>query len=71
MPDASRNHDAHDYAERIRDTDGEILLARFREEDVIAGKLVSQDAALKSLVKSKAHGMSRVTDTASSPKDRQ
>ena len=37
----------------------EILFARFREEDVQAGKLVSKDASLKNLVKSRQLGMNR------------
>ncbi len=44
---------------RYRGGAAEILFARFREEDVQAGKLVSKDAAPKNLVKSKAHGMIR------------
>jgi hypothetical protein len=32
-----------------RHTDAEILLAKFREEDILAGKLVSQDARLRML----------------------
>jgi predicted neuraminidase len=32
-----------------RHTDAEILMARFREEDVLAGKLVTRDAALRML----------------------
>jgi hypothetical protein len=55
----SPNGDIYVHYDRNRDTDAEILFARFREEDVQAGKLVSKDAALKNLVKSKAHGMSR------------
>ncbi len=41
-----------------RNTDAEILFAHFREEDVMAGKMVSDGAALKNLVKSK-QGMKR------------
>lgn len=36
--------------DRNRDTDGEILLARFREEDVLAGQCASPGSALKMLV---------------------
>jgi len=43
--------------DRDRTGDAEILFARFREEDVKAGKLVSQSAALKNLVKSRQLGM--------------
>ncbi len=32
-----------------RHTDAEILLAKFREEDILAGKIVSSDAKLKRL----------------------
>ena len=32
-----------------RHTDAEILMARFREADILAGKLVSTDAKLKML----------------------
>ncbi len=35
----------------------QVLFARFREEDVQPGKLVSKEAALKNLVKSEANGM--------------
>ena len=47
-PDGAMSSDgtifvSYDYN---RDTDGEVLLARFREEDVFAGKGVSSDAAL-------------------------
>ena len=53
------NGDIYVHYDRNRASDAEILFARFREEDVKAGKLVSKDAALKNLVKSKAHGMNR------------
>jgi hypothetical protein len=49
------------HYDRERTGAAEILFARFREEDVQAGKLISKDAALKSLVKSKLgmnHGTS-------------
>ena len=53
------NGDIYVHYDRDRGGAAEILFARFREEDVQAGKLVSKDAALKNLVKSKAHGMNR------------
>jgi predicted neuraminidase len=36
--------------DRNRHTDAEILLAKFREEDILAGKLVSRDGKLQILV---------------------
>jgi hypothetical protein len=53
------NGDIYIHYDRERTGAAEILFARFREEDVQAGELVSKDAALKNLVKSKAHGMNR------------
>jgi len=47
------NGDIYVHYDRDRYGAAEILFARFREEDVKAGKPVSQDAALKNLVKSK------------------
>ena len=55
------NGDIYVHYDRDRGGAAEILFARFREEDVQAGKLVSKDAALKNLVKSKLgmnHGSS-------------
>jgi hypothetical protein len=55
------NGDIYIHYDRERTGAAEILFARFREEDVQAGKLTSQDAALKNLVKSKLgmnHGSS-------------
>jgi hypothetical protein len=55
------NGDIYVHYDRNRASDAEILFARFREEDVKAGKLVSQGAALKNLVKSQLgmnHGSS-------------
>ena len=52
------NGDIYVHYDRNRASDAEILFARIREEDVQAGKLVSKDAALKNLVKSKL-GMNR------------
>jgi len=59
-PDIAQTPNGDIYVHYDRDRNGaaEILFARFREEDVQAGKLVSQDAALKNLVKSK-RGMNR------------
>jgi len=50
---SSLNGDIYVHYDRDRNGAAEILFARFREEDVQSGKLVSQDAALKNLVKSK------------------
>ena len=47
------NGDIYVHYDRGRYTDAEILFARFREEDVNAGKLVSAGSSLKNLVKSK------------------
>jgi hypothetical protein len=47
------NGDIYVHYDRERTGAAEILFARFREEDVKAGKLISQDAALKNLVKNK------------------
>ena len=55
------NGDIYVHYDRDRAGAAEILFARFREEDVQAGKLISKDAALKNLVKSKLgmnHGSS-------------
>ena len=55
------NGDIYVHYDRERTGAAEILFARFREEDVQAGKLISKDAALKNLVKSKLgmnHGSS-------------
>jgi len=54
-PDIAQSPDGDIYVHYDRDRYGaaEILFARFREEDVQAGKLVSKDAALKNVVKSK------------------
>ena len=53
------NGDIYVHYDRNRGSDAEILFARFREEDVQAGKLVSKDASLKNLVKSRQLGMNR------------
>ena len=53
------NGDIYVHYDRNRGSDAEILFARFREEDVQAGKLVSQDASLKNIVKSRSLGMNR------------
>ena len=41
------------HYDRGRTTHAEILFARFRDEDVLAGKLVSSAAVLKNIVKDK------------------
>jgi hypothetical protein len=50
------NGDIYVHYDRDRTGAAEILFARFREEDLRAGRLVSAGAALKNIVKSK-HGM--------------
>jgi hypothetical protein len=50
--------DIYVHYDRGRTSAAEILFARFREAEVTAGKLVSADASLKNLVKSKT-GMNR------------
>lgn len=62
------NGEIYVHYDRNRASDAEILFARFREEDVQAGKVVSKDAALKSLVKSNAHSMNRGSEGAAAPK---
>jgi hypothetical protein len=55
------NGDIYIHYDRERTGAAEILFARFREEDVQAGKFISKNAALKNLVKSKLgmnHGSS-------------
>ena len=54
----SSNGDIYVHYDRGRTSAAEILFARFREADVTAGKLVSANASLKNLVKSKT-GMNR------------
>ncbi len=49
----SPNGDIYVHYDRERTGAAEILFARFREEDVQAGKLISKDAGLHNLVKSK------------------
>ena len=51
--------DIYIHYDRERTGAAEILFARFREEDVLAGKLVSKDASLKNIVKSRQLGMNR------------
>jgi sialidase-1 len=63
------NGDIYVHYDHNRDTDSEILFARFREEDVKAGKLVSKDAALKNVVKNKAQGMNRGEEGSKAPRD--
>jgi hypothetical protein len=69
-PDITRTPNGDICVPYDRDRNGaaEILFARFREEDVQAGELFSKDAALRNLVKSKAHGMNRGgTNAAATP----
>lgn len=47
------NGDIYVHYDRERTGAAEILIARFREEDLLACELVSKDAALKNIVKSK------------------
>ncbi|MFH1498701.1 MAG: sialidase family protein [Verrucomicrobiota bacterium] len=51
-PDGALSPDGTLYVtyDRNRDTDGEVLLARFTEADVLAGRLVSPGSALRLLV---------------------
>ena len=49
------------HSDRDQAGDAEILFARFREEDVRAGSLLSKGVALKNLVKSKRQGINRGT----------
>ena len=55
-PDIAQAPDGTIYVhyDRGRTTHAEILFARFRDKDVLAGKLVSSDAALKNIVKDKS-----------------
>jgi hypothetical protein len=62
-PDIAQTPNGDIYVHYDRDRTGaaEILFARFREEDVQAGTLISKDSALKNVVKSKLgmnHGSS-------------
>jgi hypothetical protein len=52
------NGDIYVHYDRNRYTDAEILFARFREEDAKASRLVSANASLKNIIKSKL-GMNR------------
>jgi len=47
------NGDIYVHYDRNRGSDAEILFARFRDEDVKVGRLVSAGASLKNVVKSK------------------
>lgn len=51
--------DIYVHYDRDRTGEAEILFARFREEDVRAGSLVSKDAALKNPVKNRRDGINR------------
>jgi len=45
--------DVHVHYDRNRKSDAEILFAQFREEDVLTSKLVSPNASMKNIIKSK------------------
>ena len=60
------NGDLYVHYDRNRDTDAEILFARFREADLLAGKLVSANAALKNIIKDR-QGMNHGVERASMP----
>lgn len=51
-PDVAQAQDGKIYViyDRVRQYPGEILLACFREEDILAGKLVSEDGKLKQMI---------------------
>lgn len=71
-PDIARAPHGDIYVHYDRDRYGaaEILFARFCEEDVTAGRLVSKDASLKNIVKSRQLGMNRGgTDATTSPEE--
>jgi len=59
-PDIAQASDGYIYVQydRNRTTDAEILFAKFREEDLLAKAIVSEQASLKNIVKSK-DGMKR------------
>ena len=63
-PDIAESPSGDIYVHYDRDRYGsaEILFARFREEDVLAGGIVSDNALLKNLVKSRQGGMHRGGD---------
>ena len=67
-PDVAQapNGDIYVHYDRNRGSDAEILFARFREEDAQAGKLVSPEAAVRNLVKSRS-GMHRGAGAAEAP----
>ena len=47
------NGDIYIYYDRDRYGQAEILFARLRDEDILAGKLISKNASLKNVIKSK------------------
>ena len=59
-PDISQAPDGDIYIhyDRNRNTDSEILFARIREEDVLAQELLSEQASLRNVIKSRS-GMKR------------
>jgi hypothetical protein len=62
------NGDIYIHYDRDRGGAAEILFARFREEDLLAGKPVSKSAALKNLIKSRQSGMARGAEAPSHPR---
>ncbi len=53
------NGDIYVHDDRNRTSDAENLFVRFPEENVRAGRMVSEAGSLKNLVKSRRHGMHR------------
>ena len=51
-PDSDQSTDGTLYItyDRNRAVDGEILMARLREEDILSGKLVSKDSFLQRVI---------------------
>jgi len=62
------NGDIYIHYDRDRAGAAEILFARFREEDLMAGKPVSSAAALKNLIKSRQSGMTRGAEAPNQPR---
>jgi sialidase-1 len=61
------NGDIYVHYDHERNGAAEILFARFREEDVEAGKLVTENAALRGIIKSRQNGMNHGKDTRDTP----
>lgn len=70
-PDGFQAPDGRIYIsyDRNRATDGEILLARFTEDDVLAGKLTSDQSRLKMLISRPLAGRPAARNTASGSTD--